>query len=106
MGSRGPRVHGVDAAQGTKAQEALIGLPASRSAMPYGVEALKVSHASSDPCLKPVLNHFMRCSDEPCVQDSLSIVPVACSWIRSSPTAAAASNPFLTSASVIDSTSD
>ncbi len=32
------------------------------------------------------VNHFCRCSEEPCVHDSGLTRPVACFWIRSSPT--------------------
>ena len=54
--------------------------------------------------LEPRVNHACRCSDEPCVQDSGVTRPVARSWIRSSPTAAAASRASATSRRVMSST--
>ncbi len=52
-----------------------------------------MSQALGSPLSKPFLNQFVRCSDEPCVQLSRLTRPVACSWRRSSPTAAAAARP-------------
>lgn len=70
----------------------------------YGAATLKVSQLAIVPARNPVLNHLARWSADPCVHDSLVIVPVACSWMRSSPTASAAPIASLTSPSVIDST--
>lgn len=52
------------------------------------------------PLRKPVVNHCWRCAAEPCVQDSGVTRPWNLSWIRSSPTAAAASSPSRMSAGV------
>ena len=52
----------------------------------------KVSQAWSVPFCRPVVNHRIRCSAEPCVQRSGSTRPEVLRWIRSSPTAAAASS--------------
>src|SRR5215211_2369684 len=56
----------------------------------HQISASNVSQAFGSPESKPVLNQVTRCSDVPCVNDSGSILPCVRSWIRSSPTAAAA----------------
>src|SRR5215207_5597877 len=56
----------------------------------HQMSASNVSQAFGSPESKPVRNQVTRCSDVPCVNDSGSILPCVRSWIRSSPTAAAA----------------
>src|SRR5690606_25648598 len=51
----------------------------------------KVSHRPGSPESNPRCNHSVRCSAEPWVHVSGFTIPVAWAWIRSSPTAAAAS---------------
>ena len=55
----------------------------------------KVSHAVASPRSKPVLNQRVRCSAVPCVNVSGLIRPVACSWMRSSPTERGRGQPLL-----------
>ena len=49
--------------------------------------------------MNPCLNHFTRCAEDPCVHDSWFTCPCVASWMRSSPTAAAASSAVAMSAS-------
>lgn len=39
-----------------------------------------------------MVNHFWRCAEDPCVQDSGLTRPFTSAWMRSSPTDAAADN--------------
>src|SRR6185436_19046191 len=56
----------------------------------HQMSASNVSQAFGSPESKPVRNQVTRCSEVPWVNVSGSILPWVCSWIRSSPTAAAA----------------
>ena len=59
-GQRGPRLHRLDAPEGAQgAQE--VARP------PTGWRPRTCRRLSQVPCLKPVLNHLTRWSDEPCV---------------------------------------
>ena len=51
-----------------------------------------MSQESGSPLVKPVVSHFCRLAAEPCVHDSGVTWPCIFFWIRSSPTAAAASS--------------
>ncbi len=53
----------------------------------------KVLQAPGSPDWRPRFNHSTRCCEEPCVNDSGWIRPVAMRWSRSSPMAAAARRP-------------
>lgn len=60
----------------------------------------EVSHAPGRPCSNPTLSQRWRCRDEPCVQSSGRIVPVARCCRKSLPTTAAARSVSARSASV------
>ena len=59
---------------------------------------VKVLQAEGLPLLYPVTNQCWRCCEDPCVHVSGVTLPWNSCWMRSSPTAAAASNPSSTSA--------
>src|SRR5205823_3484500 len=61
---------------------------------------LNVSHAAGSPLCCPTVNQCFRSADDPCVQVSGFTGPCVSDWIRSSPTAAAASSASATSACV------
>src|SRR5215207_1765988 len=66
----------------------------------HSAPAAKVSHVFGSPLRKPWLSHFCRLAAEPCVQLSGETWPCIFSWIRSSPTAAAASTARFKSSAV------
>jgi hypothetical protein len=59
--------------------------------------APKVSQLAGSPAFRPLSNQRLRCSDEPCVNDSSFTALPALRWSRSSPTASAARNASSTS---------
>jgi hypothetical protein len=65
------------------------------------MEPANVLQLEGSPLSKPLLNQRRRCSEEPCVQRSGLTWPWVASWIRSSPTAAAASSASLMSVCVM-----
>ena len=65
------------------------------------MEPPKVSHFVMSPVLYPVVNQFLRCCEEPCVHLSGSTWPWVSLWMRSSPTASAASSASAICAGVI-----
>jgi hypothetical protein len=64
----------------------------------------KVSQERGSPDWYPVENQCWRCVADPWVHVSGSTRPVAARWMRSSPTAAAASRPSAMSLGVISLT--
>ena len=63
----------------------IISVDAGRGLSAEGVAGVHVAGR------RPVVNHCLRCAADPWVQDSVSTRPWVFCWIRSSPTAAAAS---------------
>src|SRR5258705_3664078 len=62
----------------------------------------KVSQDLGSPAEKPVVNHWVRCCEEPCVNLDSSTGPPIFFWMVSSPTAAAASSAWAMSAPVTE----
>src|SRR5436305_108629 len=65
-----------------------------------GPLAEKVSHLLGSPVWYPVVNHFCRSADDPCVHVSGLTRPVEAFWMRSSPTEDAADSASAMSLSV------
>ena len=63
----------------------------------HRLSVAKVSQPLMVPCSRPWLNQRTRCAAVPCVKESVSTRPEVRFWIRSSPTAWAASMARLTS---------